>query len=122
MSGLRLKSEVWVKAYLRRCAAAGSAAYVVKRGDEDAGAILIKLATLDGRAGLFGPTPAGLEAAAAAPDRWWSVYLDPASTAEAKVDASIERQREFDPDVWIIEVEDRAGRHFLEGWLSPGDV
>lgn len=120
MPALRLKSELWVKAYIRRCAAAGTAAHVVKRGDEDAGAIFIKLATLDGRAGLFGPTPAGFEVAA--PDRWWSMYFDPASTAEAKVDASLERQREFDPDVWIIEVEDRAGRHFLEGWLAPGEA
>ncbi|MGH6816217.1 MAG: DUF1491 family protein, partial [Hyphomicrobiaceae bacterium] len=50
---MRLKSVIWVKAYLRRCAAAGVPVAVVHHGDDDAGAIYIKLNTCDGRAALF---------------------------------------------------------------------
>ena len=57
---VRLKSEIWVKAYIRRCATEGAPAVVVNRGDEDAGVIFIKIARLDGTADLYGPAPAGL--------------------------------------------------------------
>jgi hypothetical protein len=36
---------------------------------------------------------------------------------EAEVDAALSRQRGFDPDLWVIEVEDREGRHLLD---QPG--
>ena len=60
---MRLKSEIWVKAYLRRSRHEGADAVLVRRGDEDAGAIYIKVSRLDGTASLFGPAPAGLDAA-----------------------------------------------------------
>src|SRR2546427_3906367 len=60
---MRLKSEIWVKAYLRRCQHEGAAAVLVRRGDTDAGAIYVKISRLDGTAALFGPAPAGLEEA-----------------------------------------------------------
>ena len=60
---MRLKSEIWVKAYLRRCQHEGATAVLVRRGDTDAGAIYIKVSRLDGTAALFGPAPAGLEGA-----------------------------------------------------------
>ena len=50
---LRLKSEIWVKAYLRRCAVAGIDAVLLRRGDVDAGAIYIKVSRLDGTADLY---------------------------------------------------------------------
>lgn len=57
---MRLKSEIWVKAYIRRCAGEGVPAVVVRRGDEDAGVIFLKVSRLDGTAALYGPAPAGL--------------------------------------------------------------
>lgn len=110
---VRLKSEIWVKAYIRRCAVEGVPAVVVNRGDEDAGVIFIKIARLDGTADLFGPAPAGLVDRL---DREWSPVR--AAAAESEVDALIARERDMDRDIWIIEVEDRAGRHFLDDWLS----
>ncbi len=110
---MRLKSEIWVKAYIRRCAVEGVPAVVVNRGDEDAGVIFIKIARLDGTADLFGPAPAGLVDRL---DREWSPVR--AAAAESEVDALIARERNMDRDIWVIEVEDRAGRHFLEDWLS----
>ena len=58
---MRVKSEIWVSAYLRRCQAAGVPAVVARRGDEAAGAIFICVDRLDGTVTLYGPAPAGVE-------------------------------------------------------------
>ncbi len=113
---MRLKSELWVKAYIRRCQIEGADALLVRRGDADAGAIYIKVSRLDGTALLFGPAPAGLEEARE--DRRWQPCLGSPPAAEAAADAWLERQKSFDSDIWIVAVEDRAGRHFLDGWLT----
>jgi hypothetical protein len=114
---MRLKSEIWVKAYLRRCQHEGADAVLVRRGDTDAGAIYIKVSRLDGTAALFGPAPAGM--AEAREDRGWQACLDREHVPETEADAYLARQIEFDPDIWIVSVEDRQGRHFLEDWLAP---
>jgi hypothetical protein len=113
---MRLKSEIWVKAYLRRCHSEGTDAVLVRRGDEDAGAIYIKVSRLDGTAALYGPAPAGLEEARE--ERRWQACLAVASAPESEADAYLARQAEFDPDIWIVTVEDRQGRHFLDDWLA----
>lgn len=89
----------------------------VQRGDADAGAIYIKVSRLNGFAELFGPAPAGLDEARE--ERRWQPCLGSAKSTEAEADAYLERQKEFDPDIWIVSVEDRQGRHFLEDWLAP---
>lgn len=114
---MRLKSELWVKAYLRRCRIEGADALLVRRGDTDAGAIYIKVSRLDGTALLYGPAPAGLDEARE--DRRWQPFLKGEPTAEREVDTYLERQISFDSDIWIIAVEDRVGRHFLDDWLAP---
>lgn len=112
---MRLKADIWVQAYLRRCRMEGADAVLVRRGDEDAGAIYIKVSRLDGTAMLFGPAPAGLDMERT--DRLWVPLLPPTQTSEADCDSYLARQVEFDPDVWIVAVDDRAGRHFLDDWL-----
>ena len=108
---MRLKSEVWVSAYLRRCQAEAVPVVVVRRGNAEAGAIFISVDKLDGTVCLFGPAPAGL-ASGDTDRRWVRCLKDEASTPQ---DASLylARQIEFDPDLWILEVEDRTGRHVL---------
>jgi hypothetical protein len=108
---MRLKSEIWVRAYLRRCQVENVPAVIVRRGDEAAGAIFISVDRLDGTVSLYGPAPAGLSATET--DRRWVNCFGSrvASGPEAKL--YLARQSEFDPDLWIIEIEDRAGRHFL---------
>lgn len=105
----RLTSDFWVRAYLARLRLADIPAYVVAHGDETGGAVLVKVATLDGAARLFQRSFDLISG-----ERAWMVLRD---GAETEVDASIRRQREMDPDLWVIEVEDRAGRHLLE---EPG--
>jgi hypothetical protein len=113
---MRLKTEIWVKAYLRRCAHEGADAVLVRRGDSDAGAIHIKVSRLDGTAALFGPAPAGMEEARE--DRQFQPSLAREVVPEAEADAYLARQIAYDSDIWIVAVEDRQGRHFLDDWLA----
>lgn len=113
---MRLKSEIWVKAYLRRCAVNGAMAMVLNHGDDDAGAIFIKVTRGDRMAAVFSPAPAGLDDADV--DRRWVAALGGAFVSEADADQMLANERRFDSDVWIVEVEDRAGRHFLESELA----
>ncbi len=105
----RLASGIWVSAYLARLQAEGIPVYVLARGDETAGAVLVKLATLNGQAQAFHRVPDLMSGA-----RQWELL---AEGTEAEVDAAIARQRSFDPDLWVIEVEDARGRHLLD---QPG--
>lgn len=116
---MRLRTDIWVKAYIRRCASAGVPGAVVRHGDDQAGAIFVRINRLDGTSLVFGPAPAGLEGAEM--DRQWVTCLSPAGAADAEVDRYLAREAEFDSDLWIVEIEDRAGRHFLDGWLAGND-
>lgn len=101
----RLTSDLWVRAYLRRLQLINIPVFITSRGDATAGAVIVKLNTLDGNACAF-QRSYDLDG-----NRIWAVL---AEGAERDVDASLNRQRSFDPDIWVIEVEDRAGRHLLD--------
>ena len=105
----RLTAEFWVQAYLHRLRLLDIPGFVVSHGDDTAGAVIVKLNTLDGQARAFQRRFDLMTGA-----RSWDVLTE---GAEADVDASIARQRGFDPDLWVIEVEDRQGRHLLD---EPG--
>jgi hypothetical protein len=111
---MRLKSAIWVAAFVRRCHAEGAFAAVRRRGAEEAGAIFIKLNRLDGTGELFGPAPQSVFDDARPAERWFSRCLAEQPAPEAKIEERLARELRFDPDVWIIEVEDRSGRHFLD--------
>jgi hypothetical protein len=111
---MRLKSAIWVAAYVRRCNLEGAFAAVRRRGAEEAGAIFIKLNRLDGTAELFGPAPQSTFDEAHPSDRAFSRCLREQPVAETKVEERLVREIRFDPDAWIVEIEDRTGRHFLD--------
>jgi hypothetical protein len=115
---MRLRTEFWIKAYIRRCAVEGAAAVVVRHGDDDAGAIFIKVDRLDGTCLVFGPAPAGLDGAES--DRRWNPCLNPSGVECGAADNFLGREASFDSDLWIVEVEDRKGRHFLDDQLVTG--
>lgn len=106
---IRLTSEFWVQAYLTRLRLVGIPAFVVAHGDNTAGSILVKSNTLDGKACLF--------------QRSYDLLSDTRAWAKLSegddqdVEASIAKQRGFDPDIWVIEVEDKQGRTLLD---QPG--
>ena len=111
---MRLKTALWVAAYLRRCQVEGISGVVRRRGAEEAGAIFVRISRLDGTSELFGPAPQSAFDAAQGATRAFTASLATQSAPDAAVDVYLARQVKFDPDVWIIEVEDRAGRNFLD--------
>jgi hypothetical protein len=104
----RLKAEIRVKAFIRRCAASGVPALVVRRGDETAGAIVIRVNRLDGFSVVYVQTRRGDGAAI------WTPGTGPEPVPDAAAEAYLARALRVDPDLWIVEVEDREGRHFLD--------
>jgi len=111
---MRLKSAIWVAAYVRRCHLEGAYAVVRRRGAEEAGAVFVKINRLDGTAQLYGPAPQSAFDDARPADRAFSSALKEETAPEAEVEKHLASQMRFDPDLWIVEVEDRAGRHFLD--------
>jgi len=111
---MRLKSDIWVAAYLRRCQVEGSPAVLRRRGAEEAGAIFVKVSRLDGTADLYGPAPQSVFDEARPSERAFSPALKGLPLPEADVEGYLTKQLRFDPDLWIVEVEDRDGRHFLD--------
>ncbi|MEO9862466.1 MAG: DUF1491 family protein [Yoonia sp.] len=106
---MKLTADIWVSAYLTRLRLSEIPAFVVQKGDATAGAVLIKLNTLDGQACCYQRSFDLMTG-----DRKWVVLSD---GDEPDVDGSIAKQRGFDPDLWVIEVEDKQGRHLLD---EPG--
>src|SRR6476469_1093958 len=110
---MRLKSSIWVAAYLRRCQTEGIFGAVRRRGSEEAGAVFVKVTLLDGNAMLYTPAPQ----TAYDDSRPFERIFAPMSkepVPEHSVEERLGKEIRFDPDVWIVETEDRAGRHFLE--------
>ena len=103
---MRLTARIWVDAYLTRLRLNDIPAFVTAHGDDTAGAVLIKLNTLDGQATVFQRSFDLMTG-----ERKW---IELSSGEEAEVDTAIAKQRSFDPDLWVIEVEDRRGRHLLD--------
>ena len=110
---MRIKSSIWVAAYLRRCQTENIFGVVRRRGAEEAGAIFIKLALLDGNAVLFTPAPQTAYDESRPTDRVFSPTT-PQPVAEQVIEDRLAKEIRFDSDIWIVEIEDRTGRHFLD--------
>ena len=109
----RLKSSIWVAGYLRRCQSAGMFGAVRRRGAEEAGAVFVKVALMDGTALLFVPAPQTAYDDSRPIERVFT-QSPPQAVDEAAIEARLAKEISFDPDVWIVEIEDREGRHFLD--------
>ena len=110
---MRLKSSIWVAAYLRRCQTEGIFGAVRRRGAEEAGAVFVKVALLDGNAMLYAPAPQTVYDDSRPIERIFTA-TSPQPMPESSVEARLAKELKFDPDAWIVEIEDRAGRHFLD--------
>jgi len=104
---IRLKTEIWVKALLRRCTGDGAMAVVARKGEISAGMVLLKINCLDGTFYVL------TTARSADGAKIWIRATGEDKVEESAADAYISRQIGFDPDLWVVEIEDREGRHFL---------
>lgn len=109
MSDDRLPTELWVQVHLRRCSAAAVPAMLVRRGEPERGTVLLKLNLLE----------AGCRVLTQARDLdgrlGWLIALDGRTVPETEADAYINRAVNRDPDLWVIEIEDRTGRNPFDG-------
>jgi len=105
MADDRIQTDLWLRAHIRRSNDAGIPMMVVKRGDAQSGSVLVKINRLGDGCTVLSQTrtTAGTMA--------WLPATGPEPVAEADADAYIQRQLRYDPDLWVVEIEDRAGRH-----------
>jgi hypothetical protein len=111
----RLKTGLWVDAFLRRCLGEGKFGAVLHKGHEEAGALIVVVNHLDGTHTLLVPPPG--PAYTEQGERRFEIHATEA-TDWAGTSATIARLRRNDDDIWVVEVEDRNG---LAG-LSPETV
>ena len=102
----RLRSKIWVQAYLKRLELQTIAAYVMAHGDDHSGAILIKISKMDGFAELYQKT-FDLQ-------NNRNVWVKILVGLEEEIDFFLEKQKANDPDLWIIEVESANGQNYLD--------
>lgn len=109
MADPKLKTAIYVAAGVRLCSVNGVVATVARRGDDEAGAVLLKLNRLGAGVTVLAQTrtPEG--------ELVWTAGIGKEPVAEAEADAYIARQVKYDPDLWVVEIEDREGRHFFQG-------
>jgi hypothetical protein len=110
---MRLRADLWVSAYLRRCAIENAPAVLRRRGAAEAGAIFVKIDRLDGAVAVFGPAPQS-EIAERGVERRWSRLHREEWIEAAGAEARLQKEIKFDPDLWIVEVDDSKGRNFLD--------
>src|ERR1700686_429000 len=103
---VRLKSAIYVQALIRRCEVAGAAAYLVRRGAEEAGAVFVKINRLDGTCTVLSPARRGEE-------RIWTRPIGKTAD-DARAPDFFAKQIRIPPDVWIVEIEARGGRSFVD--------
>lgn len=109
----RLRSDIWVAAYLRRAMSAGAFAAVRRKGVAESGAIFIKIDRLDGVCALYGPAPQSF-AGVNDPERRFIRLHDAETLGLAEAEARLVKEMRFDPDLWIVEIEDKPFRTFLD--------
>ena len=101
-----LSSDLWVSALIRRAEIEGAYATVVKKGDDRAGSVIVKAYDTSTRTAKLYTEAFGTDG-----ERLWIQPVT--SDSESELDAYITRQRGYDPDLWVVEIEDKQGRHFI---------
>ena len=98
----RLPTHIWVEAEVRRLSDQGTGVYVIARGDRMGGMVLQKISDMAGQCRLM-----GLQRDLLGKLVWINVLQDEI-VEEREADAYIKRAVDRDPDLWVIEIEDRT--------------
>ena len=109
MSEERLATDVWVMAHVRRAIVENVTMTVVRKGEPKFGTLLLKINRLDGRCRVLS------QARDIDGRLGWLAAFKGAEVSEAEADAYVARAVERDRDLWVVEIEDREGRHPFEG-------
>ena len=110
-----LSTDLWAAALIRRAELAGAFATVARKGDARAGTVIVKaFDTSNRRARLYS------EAFGPDGERLWMQPVE--SEFESELDDYLQRQIRYDPDLWIIEIEDREGRHFITEKVAGPEI
>jgi hypothetical protein len=111
---MRVTTSLFVAALIRRATNAGAAAVVHRHGSDEAGALFISVDHLDGTVDLYSPAPnsAFVDEPALPTDRLFTQVA--AAVTDADIAARLAREARFDPDLWIVAIEDRQGRAFVD--------
>jgi len=107
----RLKAGLWVQAQLRICDINCIPAMIIRKGDVDAGSVLLKLNYFSNGCAALVPITT-MDGA-----RGWMHGLKEGFTDERSIDAFIRRQLDRDPDLWVLEIEDPKKLYELDGEL-----
>ena len=107
MTDARLPTSLWVEAHVRQCSTEGVPVYVARRGDGSSGTVLLKLNQLEQGCRVL-TQMRDMEGRLG-----WLSALGKDLVAEEDADAYLARAAARDPDLWVVEIEDREGRHFL---------
>jgi len=106
----RLIADFWVHAHIAVLRTHNIAAYVIRRGDNTSGAVLVRINFLDGQSQVYA------QSHDTQGNRGWRALG--AKQEDEAIDATINKQVSYDPDIWILEIEDKEGRHFLDPVLE----
>lgn len=105
----RLKTKIWIQAQVRLCDQAVIPFVVLKKGDPDAGVVLLKINRLRDGCTVFSQTRT------LGGDPAWRAGTGAEPVSDSAADAYIARQQKYDNDLWVVEVEDPTGRYTLDG-------
>jgi len=114
---MRVTSSLWVSALIRRAQSEGAFATVVHKGAAEAGAVFVCVNDLDNNLALYGPAPQMLYDAGRPSERQFECLL--MGQSQGEIDQKISRERSFDPDIWLVEIEDRLARSFIDTVIDP---
>jgi hypothetical protein len=113
---MRVTTDLWVSALVRRVFSGGGFAAIAKRGATEAGAVFVIVRDRMGGATLFGPAPQTSYDTAKPDERYFIRYeLDD----EAALDARLEKEKRFDYDIWVVEIE--PGQGSVEDFISVAE-
>lgn len=114
---MRLTSEFWISALLRRVRGMDGYGYLVRRGSTEAGTIYLKIRNRDGLYDLYMPAPQTGYESERPEERMFTLYLQ--SVDEDTVNQRLEKELRFDPDLWLVEIEDCPQAGTLFQTLDP---
>ena len=106
-----VKTEIWVKAHLALCFSKGLTAVIANKGAPEAGAVYVQITISNHEVKVLAPAPG--PAFDDHGNRTWSMPLGPDPVSPQQASQYLARQRSFDRDIWIIDIDDRAGTGLL---------